>query len=48
MTAKDLQKFKDAAKAYTAKAVKSPKTARRTLAKEGIYTKSGKLSKRYK
>jgi hypothetical protein len=40
-------RFREAAKAFTARAVKSQASARRVLADEGIYTKSGKLTKRY-
>jgi hypothetical protein len=44
---KSLAEFRKAAKAYTERAVQSQATARQVLIDEGIYTKSGKLSKRY-
>jgi len=42
-----VENFRKAAKAFTTRAVKSPATARKVLVDEGIYTKSGKLTKRY-
>ncbi len=42
-----LEKFENASKAYTLKAVKSKASAIKTLKKEGFLTKSGKLSKSY-
>jgi hypothetical protein len=40
--------FRKAAKEFTAKAVKSKAAAMKTLVAEGIYTKSGKLTKNYR
>jgi len=42
-----VERFRNAAKAFTLRAVKSRVSARRVLIDEGIYTKSGKLTKRY-
>jgi hypothetical protein len=42
-----VEQFRKAAAAFTARATKSQPTARQTLIDEGIYTKSGKLTKRY-
>jgi hypothetical protein len=42
-----VESFRKAAKAFTATATKSKETARKVLVDEGIYTKSGKLTKRY-
>ena len=39
--------FRKAAKAFTSRAAKSQESARKVLVAEGIYTKSGKLTKRY-
>ena len=39
--------FRRAAKAFTKRATASPEAARAVLVKEGILTKSGKLSKNY-
>ncbi len=41
------RRFSRAAAAYTAKATKSKKSARRTLVALGIYTEKGKLTKNY-
>jgi hypothetical protein len=43
-----LDRFRKAAKAFTARATQSRETARQVLISEGIYTKSGKLSKNYR
>ena len=43
-----LERFRRAAKAFTTRAVKSKAAAREVLIKEGIYTKSGKLTKQYR
>lgn len=43
-----LERFRKAAKAFTARAVKSRASAIKVLVDEGIYTKSGKLTKRYR
>ena len=40
--------FRKAAKAFTKRAPASPEAARAVLVKEGILTKSGKLSKNYR
>jgi len=42
-----LERFRKAAKAFTLRAVKSQASARKILVDEGIYTKSGRLTKRY-
>jgi hypothetical protein len=42
-----VERFRKAAKAFTSRAVKSRESARKVLVDEGIYTKSGKLTKRY-
>jgi hypothetical protein len=42
-----VERFRKAAKAFTTRAIKSQATARKVLVDEGIYTKSGKLTKRY-
>jgi hypothetical protein len=42
-----VERFRKAAKAFTTRATKSQATARKVLVNEGIYTKSGKLTKRY-
>jgi hypothetical protein len=42
-----LEDFRKMADAYTKKITRSPETARQALIKEGILTKSGRLSKRY-
>lgn len=42
-----LSRFRKAAKVFTAKATKSRASAIETLVSEGIYTKSGRLSKNY-
>ncbi len=43
-----LQIFRKEAKEFTAQASKSQATAREVLIKEGIITKSGKLTKNYR
>ncbi|HVW87745.1 MAG TPA: hypothetical protein VHB50_23825 [Bryobacteraceae bacterium] len=43
-----VERFRKAAKAFTARAIKSQAAARKTLVEEGIYTRSGKLAKRYR
>jgi hypothetical protein len=43
-----LDRFREAARVFTARATKSRETARATLVSEGIYTKSGRLSKNYR
>jgi hypothetical protein len=40
--------FRKAAKAFTRRATATRETARQVLIDEGIYTKSGKLSKNYR
>jgi hypothetical protein len=42
-----VERFRKAAKAFTSRAVKSREIARKVLVDEGVYTKSGKLTKRY-
>ncbi|HYZ86424.1 MAG TPA: hypothetical protein VE621_18565 [Bryobacteraceae bacterium] len=42
-----VERFRRAAKAFTTRATKSQAAARKILVEEGIYTKSGKLAKRY-
>ena len=42
-----VERFRKAAKAFTSRAVKSRESARKVLVDEGIYTKSGKLTKHY-
>jgi hypothetical protein len=43
-----LNRFRKAAKAFDKRVNQSPETARQMLISEGIYTKSGKLSKNYR
>ncbi|SPF51915.1 hypothetical protein SBA4_4770010 [Candidatus Sulfopaludibacter sp. SbA4] len=43
-----LERFRKAAKAFTARATQSRETAREILVSEGICTKSGRLAKRYR
>ena len=43
-----VERFRRAAKAFTTRAVKSKAAARQVLIEEGIYTKSGKLTKQYR
>lgn len=45
---KELPAFRKAAKEFTKKATRSKKAARKVLANSGIYTKSGKLTSKYK
>jgi hypothetical protein len=42
-----VERFRKAAEAFTTRATKSKAAARKVLVDEGIYTKSGKLTKRY-
>ena len=42
-----LERFRRAAEAFTVRAIKSQATARRVLVDEGIYTKTGKLTRQY-
>jgi len=42
-----VERFRKAAKAFTTRSTKSQAAARKVLVDEGIYTKSGKLTKRY-
>jgi len=42
-----LERFRKAAKAFTTRSTKSQAAARKVLVAEGIYTKSGKLTKHY-
>ena len=43
-----LDRFRKAVKAFDKRVNRSPETARQMLISEGIYTKSGKLSKNYR
>jgi hypothetical protein len=43
-----LDRFRKAAKAFTARTTRSRDAARQVLISEGIYTKSGKLAKNYR
>lgn len=43
-----MEAFRKAAEAFTKRATRSKATAIQTLIDEGIYTKSGKLSKNYR
>lgn len=43
-----LERFRKEARAFTAKATRSRKSAMDTLISEGIYTKTGRLTKRYR
>lgn len=47
-TSKDVKAFRQAAKHYAASATTSKKAATDKLIKLGIYTKSGKLAKKYR
>ena len=47
-TPQAVEEFRKAAVAFTKRAVKSRASARQVLIDEGIYTKSGKLSKHYR
>ena len=47
-TPEAVERFRKAAKAFTARATKSQEIARQVLVKEGIYTKAGKLTKHYR
>lgn len=42
-----VERFRKAAAVFTARAIKSRESALKVLVGEGIYTKSGKLTKRY-
>jgi hypothetical protein len=42
-----VERFRKAAKAFTTRSTKSQVVARKVLVDEGIYTKSGKLTKHY-
>jgi hypothetical protein len=46
-TPQAIDRFRKAAKAFTARTTKSRASALQVLVDEGIYTKSGKLTKRY-
>ena len=46
-TPQAIERFRKAAKAFTARTTKSRTSALQVLVDEGIYTKSGKLTKRY-
>lgn len=46
-TAKDVERFRKVADAYTARVTKSKESARKALVDLGIHTKSGKLTKNY-
>ena len=46
-TPQAVELFRKAAKAFTARAIKSQATARQVSIDEGIHTKSGKLTRRY-
>lgn len=43
-----VERFREAAKAFTKAATQSREAAIAVLVKEGIYTKSGKLTKNYR
>ena len=45
---RNIEAFRIAAKAFSGRVLGSAEEGRRILAKEGIYTKSGKLSKHYR
>lgn len=47
MNEKQAKALKKAIREFTKKATKDPETARQVLIKEGIYTKSGRLSRNY-
>jgi hypothetical protein len=42
-----IEQFRKAAEAFNTRSMRSQAAARKVLVKEGIYTKSGKLTKRY-
>ena len=44
----DLELFRQAAKEFTAFHTRTPEAALKQLVKEGIYTKSGRLTKNYR
>jgi hypothetical protein len=43
-----LNRFRKAADVFTVRSIRSRETAREVLISEGIYTKSGKLTKNYR
>jgi hypothetical protein len=47
-TPQAVERFRKAAKVFTARMTKSRESALKILVSEGIYTKSGKLTKRYR
>lgn len=47
-TPQAVERFRQAAAVFTARATRSQAAARQTLIDEGIYTKSGKLTKHYR
>ena len=47
-TPQAIERFRKAAKAFTARTTKSRASALQVLVDEGIYTKSGKLTRRYR
>jgi len=46
-TSEALERFRKAAKPFTARATESQESARQVLVSEDIYTKPGKLTKQY-
>jgi hypothetical protein len=42
-----VERFRKAAQVFTSRATRSQASARKVLIDEGIYTKAGKLTKRY-
>ncbi len=46
-TPEAVEVFRKAAEAFTKRATKSKESARKVLVAEGIYTKSGRLTKHY-
>jgi hypothetical protein len=46
-TPEGAERFRKATEAFTRRACRSKESALRVLVEEGIYTKSGKLTKRY-
>ena len=47
-TPEAVERFRKAAKAFNARATKSPAIALQVLVSEGIYTKAGRLTKHYR
>lgn len=47
-TPQAIERFRKAAKAFNARTTKSRASALQVLVDEGIYTKTGKLTKRYR